>query len=121
MACKVTKPPVYGYHVHIYYIVGQPSEKAGLALTKEIKTKHPSHINEILVYDDLVGPHPQANYALHIKTSGFTEIVGGLQLANQGLSILIHPETGDDEADHAQRAMWIGTPLSLNMGYFSRS
>ena len=30
------------------------------------------------------------------------------------LSALIHPNTGDDERDHTQRATWMGSPLPLN-------
>lgn len=117
----VKQTPLYGYHVHIYFTPGQSSEKIAVTLTEEMEAEFHSHINEILVYRDLVGPHPQPNYALHIKTSGFAGIVGGLQLDNRELSILVHPETGNEEADHAQRAMWIGKPVALNMAYFHQT
>jgi DOPA 4,5-dioxygenase len=30
-------------------------------------------------------------------------------------SILIHPNTGDDLADHTRHALWLGEPLDLNL------
>lgn len=40
---------------------------------------------------------------------------------NRGpLSALIHPNTGDDERDHTQRATWMGQPLPLNLGMFKK-
>jgi DOPA 4,5-dioxygenase len=34
------------------------------------------------------------------------------------LSALIHPNTGDHERDHTQRATWMGQPLPLNLRLF---
>jgi len=40
---------------------------------------------------------------------------------NRGpLSALIHPNTGEDERDHTQRATWMGQPLPLNLGPFKK-
>lgn len=40
---------------------------------------------------------------------------------NRGpLSALIHPNTGEDERDHTQRATWMGQPLPLNLGLFKK-
>jgi len=33
---------------------------------------------------------------------------------------LIHPNTGDDERDHTQRATWMGQPLPVNLKIFKR-
>lgn len=36
---------------------------------------------------------------------------------NRGpLSVLIHPNTGDDVRDHTQRATWMGQPIPLQVG-----
>lgn len=40
---------------------------------------------------------------------------------NRGpLSALIHPNTGENERDHTQRATWMGQPLPLNLGPFKK-
>ena len=36
-------------------------------------------------------------------------------LARDGLSVLVHPETGDDVADHSAHALWLGAPLPLDL------
>lgn len=40
---------------------------------------------------------------------------------NRGpLSALVHPNTGDDERDHTQRATWMGQPLPLHLSLFKK-
>lgn len=40
---------------------------------------------------------------------------------NRGpLSALVHPNTGDDERDHTQRATWMGERIALDLGIFTR-
>ena len=32
-----------------------------------------------------------------------------------GLDVLVHPETGDDVADHTDHAIWLGARLPLDV------
>ena len=41
-----------------------------------------------------------------------------LMLNRDGLTILVHPETGDDLADHTDHAAWLGGILRLRLGVF---
>ena len=43
-------------------------------------------------------------------TPGFVKIVGHV-----GLDILVHPETGDDVADHTTHSLWLGEKLELKV------
>jgi DOPA 4,5-dioxygenase len=36
-------------------------------------------------------------------------------LNRDGLTILLHPETGDDYRDHTAHAVWFGAVLSLRL------
>jgi len=36
-------------------------------------------------------------------------------LHRQELNILVHPETGDDVADHTLHSLWLGEKLELNV------
>ncbi len=38
-----------------------------------------------------------------------------LMLNRDGLNVLLHPETGDDYADHARHAVWFGQSLKLKL------
>ncbi len=36
-------------------------------------------------------------------------------LNRAGLTVLVHPETGDDVADHSEHAAWLGAVLPLRL------
>ena len=38
-----------------------------------------------------------------------------LMLNRDGLTVLVHPETGDDVADHSAHAAWLGAMLPLRL------
>ena len=38
-----------------------------------------------------------------------------------GLTVLIHPNTGDDLVDHRDRALWLGKSESLDLSIFEGS
>ncbi|MFQ5938851.1 MAG: DOPA 4,5-dioxygenase family protein [Alphaproteobacteria bacterium] len=39
-------------------------------------------------------------------------------LNRDGLTVFVHPETGDDLADHLDHALWLGEKLELNLSVF---
>jgi DOPA 4,5-dioxygenase len=47
--------------------------------------------------------------------------VSWLQLNSRGLSILVHPHTGDEAKDHLEFAIWLGRQLPLNDAFFKVS
>jgi len=38
-----------------------------------------------------------------------------LMLNRDGLTVLVHPETGDDYTDHSAHAVWLGAMLPLRL------
>ena len=50
---------------------------------------------------------------------GSSAVVPWLLLNRRGLTILVHPETGDDYEDHAQHALWLGAILPLRLDAFT--
>ena len=60
-----------------------------------------------------VGPHPTAMYQLTFTPALFPRIVPFLALNRQGLTVLVHPETGRQRADHLAHALWLGAVLPL--------
>ena len=38
-------------------------------------------------------------------------------LHREELDILVHPETGDDVADHTKHSLWLGEKLQLNVEF----
>jgi aromatic ring-cleaving dioxygenase len=41
-------------------------------------------------------------------------------LNHDGLSILVHPLTGDPVADHTKTPLWLGEPQPLDIGFLRR-
>lgn len=106
---------VPSYHVHVYY------DDSNLELIKEIR-KHlwdlfsdNSFIQIGKMYDHPIGPHPQAQFVVAIHHT-FLQFVFNFFMKNrQGLSVLIHPETGNEIKDHTDHLVWMGTPLTLDL------
>jgi len=46
----------------------------------------------------------------------FGRVVPWLMLHREGLSVLVHPSTGDGHGDHLVRSLWLGEKLKLNEG-----
>jgi DOPA 4,5-dioxygenase len=54
-------------------------------------------------------------YQIAFEPDRLATILPWLMLNRHGLTILVHPETGDDYADHAQHAVWLGAVLQLRL------
>ena len=45
----------------------------------------------------------------------FSTIVPWLMLNGDSLTVLVHPETGNDVVNHGDNALWLGEKLALNI------
>ncbi len=111
------QPPLDGYHVHIYFEAGKESETNALEVSRQIAKFFPDAVDDIHRIGK-AGPHLQPNIAVAIKPESFGEVVGWLQRNSKGLSILVHPESGDDLKDHLESTLWLGKPVPLNLAFF---
>ncbi|MHA1569603.1 MAG: DOPA 4,5-dioxygenase family protein, partial [Alphaproteobacteria bacterium] len=67
------------------------------------------------MHDKPIGPHPTGSYQIAFAPGLFGEIVPYLALNRDGLTIFVHPDTGDDIPDHTERAMWLGQSRELDL------
>ena len=107
---------VKGYHAHIYY---DPETKdtaarvrCGLAAGFQVQLGS--------WHDEPVGPHLNAMYQAVFAPEEFGRVVAWLMLHREGLSVLVHPSTGDGYGDHLERSLWLGEKLKLNEGALRR-
>ena len=63
--------------------------------------------------DAAFGPHPMGSYQIAFAPEQFAEVVPWLALNRRGLIVFVHPETGDDLADHTEHAIWMGDRQEL--------
>lgn len=102
---------VTGYHAHIYYDVASRERAA------RVRELIESNFNVVMGRwrDTPVGPHPQAMYQVAFGVDEFARIVPWLMLNRDGLTVLVHPDTGDAYTDHATNPLWLGEKLLLNV------
>ncbi len=104
---------IRGYHAHIYY----DTESRDRAATARAMIEAKFTVVMGRWRDQPVGPHPKATYQVAFAPAEFGRVVPWLMLNRGGLVVLVHPETGDDYADHAEHALWMGRKLELKLDF----
>ena len=108
---------VWLYHAHVYFEHADPDRvaeaerfQAGLV---DVYANDP-HVEVHALVPIPVGPHPRGSFEVLFTRAVFTEVLTWLMFARPpASSILVHPLTRCQLSDHTQRALWLGTPLSL--------
>jgi aromatic ring-cleaving dioxygenase len=103
------------YHAHIYY---DPATRARAALLRERVAAAFPDATLGRWHDPPVGPHPQSMYQIAFPRSLLASFLPWLMLNRDGLTVLLHPETGNDYADHTAHAAWLGGILPLRLDIF---
>jgi DOPA 4,5-dioxygenase len=106
---------IQSYHAHVYY--DAETKETAARLRAEVEARF-DNITMGRWHDKPVGPHPRWSYQIAFETELFAELVPWLALNREGLTVLVHPNTGQDLPDHADRAMWLGDSPELNLSIF---
>jgi len=106
------------YHAHIYYDPATSRDRAE-RLRERVAAQFPQ-AKLGRWHDELVGPHPQSMYQVAFPTGMLGKFVPWLMLNRDGLTVLLHPETGDAYTDHSAHAAWFGAVLPLRLGVFDK-
>jgi aromatic ring-cleaving dioxygenase len=106
------------YHAHIYYDPATTRDRAQ-RLRERVAAQFPQ-AKLGRWHDELVGPHPQSMYQVAFPSGMLAEFVPWLMLNRDGLTVLLHPETGDNYADHSAHAAWFGAVLPLRLDVFRK-
>ena len=105
------------YHAHIYY------DPATRERAQRLRAQAAELFPDALIgrwHDAPVGPHPQSMYQIAFPRELITEFLPWLMLNRDGLTVLLHPETGDDLSDHTGHAAWLGAMLPLRLEVFRK-
>ncbi len=108
--------PVRGYHAHVYFDAA--TAEAAASVREQVAKACRVRLNTWR--DAPIGPHPCPSYEIAFAPEEFQAVVPWLMLHRQGLTVLIHPETGDDLADHTLHALWLGPPRTLKLDVLTR-
>jgi len=107
---------IRGYHAHVYY--DPDSRETAARLREQIERAFAVEMGRWR--EEPVGPHPQTMYQVKFAPTEFQRIVPWLMLNRAGLTILVHPDTGDAYRDHAQNELWLGEKLKLRLDVLRR-
>ncbi|OIQ17942.1 MAG: 4,5-dioxygenase [Bacteriovorax sp. MedPE-SWde] len=100
------------YHAHFYYSE-QTLDKARAVIEK---AQVLDGVSIGRIHERPVGPHPMWSCQLLIPASKYKITLDWLMLNRDGLTVFIHPLTGNDILDHTDYAMWMGDIVELELG-----
>jgi aromatic ring-cleaving dioxygenase len=109
-------PLIPKYHAHIYYNafsieLAEPIREWLLKLQEQ----HKNIMYVGAMHNKPIGPHTQPMFMASFNSELFTLIVSYLMLNHKTLSVLVHPETGDELMDHTEYPLWIGDKIPLDL------
>ncbi len=107
---------ISSYHAHIYY---QPNtRKTAIAIRDALDARFKGAIRLGRWHEKKIGPHTRSMYQVAFYRTVFPEIVPWLALNRGGLTVLVHPESGDSLSDHTDHAIWMGEVLDIDRSIF---
>lgn len=101
---------IENYHAHIYF-EGDTGRPAIDVLRDRIAERFSVQILGMI--EKSIGLHPSPMLVVAFMPEVFDRLVPWLMLNNNGLSILVHPNTDNALGDHLDNAIWIGPPLAF--------
>jgi DOPA 4,5-dioxygenase len=111
-------PAVSEYHAHIYYDP-QTTRSTAEHLRERVAVEFPA-AKLGRWHDELVGPHSRSMYQIAFASRLLATFLPWLMLNRDGLTVLLHPETGNDYRDHTAHAAWLGGVLPLRVEVFGQ-
>jgi aromatic ring-cleaving dioxygenase len=113
MAAAMDIDRISDWHAHVYFAA--ETRDAALALRQRIEQRFAGQMEMGRFHERPVGPHPQWSYQVAFRPERLAEIVSWLTLNRAGLTVLVHPNTGDALTDHRDRAIWLGPSDTLDL------
>ena len=102
---------IKGYHAHVYF--DESTFEQAKALCEEAGKLFQVTVGRM--HRQPIGPHPSWSCQLAFSRNEYTDLLTWLALNRNGLTILIHPLSGNDLKDHTDYASWMGEPQALNL------
>jgi aromatic ring-cleaving dioxygenase len=99
------------YHAHVYYDPATTRARAASLRERVAATFPQATLGRW--HDELVGPHLRSMYQIAFPPVLLATFLPWLMLNRDGLTILLHPGTGNPYADHTAHAAWLGGTLPL--------
>jgi DOPA 4,5-dioxygenase len=107
---------IRGFHAHVYFDADtrRTAEQIHDALGRQLG------VNVGALHDRPVGPHAKPMFQVTITPEQFATVVPWLMVNRGGLSVLVHPTTDDEVADHDTSPLWMGESLPIDVELLRR-
>jgi aromatic ring-cleaving dioxygenase len=102
---------ITGYHAHVYYDPG--TKPVAAQLRDAVARRFAVRLGRW--HDAPIGPHPCGSYQIAFAPGLSGELIPWLALNRRGLTVFVHPETGDAIADHSAHVIWLGESRNLDL------
>ncbi|HTQ02566.1 MAG TPA: DOPA 4,5-dioxygenase family protein [Polyangiaceae bacterium] len=104
------------FHAHVYFDAPtrETAEQVRAALTERFDVQ----IGR--VHEGPVGPHSKPMFQVTLAPDEFASVVPWLMVHRGGLSVLVHPLTDDEIADHETHPLWMGQALPIDVDFLRR-
>lgn len=107
---------ISGFHAHVYF----DADTIDAARTLCEQARDRFGISMGRMHERPVGPHPDWSCQLSVPPEKFADVIPWLALNRKGLTIFVHPETGDDLVDHRDGPIWMGAVRPIDLTMFER-
>ena len=108
---------IESYHAHVYF--DADSREPAMAL-REAVLEHFPEVEMGRWHEREVGPHPRWSYQIAFDASLMAQLGPWLMLNRRGLTIFLHPNTGEALEDHRDHPTWMGEMLPLKLEIFDK-
>jgi len=105
------------YHAHIYF--DQFQRPIAEQLVLQLLKLDLNNLKLWKIHENKVGPHYLPMAEVHFTEQNLNEVLECLEMHHDGISILVHEDSGDDYKDH-ENPIWVGTPLPIDFDFFER-
>ncbi|KAI0818651.1 DOPA-like domain-containing protein [Irpex lacteus] len=117
---EVVDSEIKEWHFHIYFHQRNADEhQAALDLRDAVlRLRRDGAFVAVPLFrvnTDPIGPHPVGSYEIWCPSESFASVFSYLSLNRGNLSILVHPLTREQRADHEIRNAWIGPSFPLDL------
>lgn len=115
--------PVKYWDFHVYYDESTKNEatdlRENLLVAFEEQAKEGTIIVKKLPNDTAIGPHYFPFWEVDVaRVDIFAKLISWFLIHHGNISVLIHPQTGDDLKDHTTHALWLGDKKDLKTHIF---
>lgn len=106
---------IIDWHVHVYF--DNSTQSTALEIYNRLSTEFCLDIGRM--HERPIGPHTKPQFRVLLPIEDFDIVIPWMALNRQGLSVLVHPNTGDELADHRDYPIWMGEQIPLKLDIFT--